>query len=264
MSWWSGRVVVALDGSGLQGAVLSRGFGRVEARVLDRVALGQDALVPSPTEPNLVRPEVVKAALDQLLEKLGRPARATLVLPLGVARMTLVDPPAGTDSRDYARFRLGPTLGFGSEEAIVDVLRLGSRVLGAAVRRTIVTDYEKLADDCGLGLERVDLMPFPALASAMRTPPAETVDVFLGDAMFAVTLRQAGELSAFHTRWRVPGDDADRIGRLVERVARSSSGAVAPRVTVLGEGSTAVAAALRRRGQPAEPGPEETLLGAAA
>jgi len=140
-------VIVALDGSSLQGAVLSRGFGRVEARVLDRVALGQEALVPSPTEPNLVRPDVVKAALDQLLEKLGRPAHATFVLPLGVARMTLLDPPAGTDPREYARFRLGPTLGFPPEEAIVDVLPLGSRVLGAAVRRLVVTDYEKLAED---------------------------------------------------------------------------------------------------------------------
>lgn len=257
-------MVVALDGLGLQGAVLSRGFGRVEVRALDRVALGQEALVPSPTEPNLVRPDVVKAALDQLLEKLGRPARATFVLPLGVARMTLLEPPAGTDPREYVRFRLGPTLGFPSEEAIVDVLPLGSRVLGAAVRRLVVADYEKLAEDCGLGLERVDLMPFPALASAGRTPPAVTVDVFLGDATFAVALRQAGELSAFHTRWRVPGDGADRIGRLVERVARSSSGAVAPRVTVFGEGSAAVAAALRLRGQTAEPGPEVTLLGAAA
>jgi hypothetical protein len=262
--WWRGRVVVALDGSGLRGAVLSRGITRVEARALDRVPLDLAALVPSPTEPNLVRPDAVQAALDQVLERLGRPARATFVLPLGVARMSLLDIPTGTDPRDYGRFRLGPTLGFPPDEAIVDVLSLGTRMLGAAVRRPIVTEYEKLAEDCGVGLDRVDLMPFPALASGRRELAAGRIDVFLGDAAFAVAHWQAGELSAFHTRWRGPGEGEDRIGRLVERLARSSSGAVAPRVMVVGEGSTAVAEALRLRGQPAEPGPEATLLGAAA
>jgi hypothetical protein len=256
--------VVALDGSGLRGAVLSRGITRVEARALDRVPLDLAALVPSPTEPNLVRPEAVKAALDQVLERLGRPARATFVLPLGVARMSLLDSTAGAEPRDYARFRLGPTLGYPPDEAIVDVLPFGTRTLGAAVRRAIVTEYEKLAEECGLGLERVDLMPLPALASGRRELAVARVDVFLGDAAFAVAHWQAGELSAFHTRWRGPGGGMDRIGRLVERLAHSSSGAIAPRVMVLGEGSAAVAEALRLRGHPAEPGPEVTLLGAAA
>jgi hypothetical protein len=263
MAWWSGRVVVAFDASSVQGAVLAPGFGRVEARVVERIPLGPETLVPSPTEPNLARRDAIGAGLRELLEKLGRPPKATLVLPLGVARLMALDPPPGTEPREYARFRLGPTLGFPAAEAIVDVLGVGSRVVAAAVRRGVVTDYETLAAECGLGLERVDLMPLPALEGRRREAAGARLDVFLGDAAFAVALRQAGELIAFHTRWRSPGDGGDRIARLVERLARQA-GAVGPRVIVLGEGGGAVAEALRLRGQAAEPGPEHALLGVAA
>ena len=110
------RTIVALDASGLSGAGFQRGLRRGEVGTAERVPLEAGALVPDPVETSLRNPVAVKAALVELLERLGRPARATLVLPMGVARFALLDPPAQTDARDFARFRLGPTLPFASKK----------------------------------------------------------------------------------------------------------------------------------------------------
>ena len=260
-----GRTIVALDASGLTGAAFPRGLRRGEVDKALRVPLATGALVPDPVETSLRQPTVVKAALTELLDGLGHPPRATLVLPLGLARFALLDPPPQTDARDFARFRLGPTLPFASEEAIVDVVPAGrSRILAAAVRREVVAGYEDLAASCGLGLERIDLMPLAAVA-ARRASLAASLDVILGDTAFSVCLHEQGELVAFHLRWRDPGAaDHGRIARALDLVTREHGAALAPRVLVLGEGSRDVADALVALGRPAQAGSEMAFLGAAA
>src|SRR5262245_16275228 len=83
MSWLGGRTVVALDASGLDGVNVGRGLRRGEVSAHERVPLALGALRPDPVETSLREPAVVQAALEELLERLGRPARATLVLPMG-------------------------------------------------------------------------------------------------------------------------------------------------------------------------------------
>ena len=266
MSWLGDRTMVALDASGLTGATLRRGLWRGDAANTERVPLESGALVPGPVETSLRNHAAVKSALAELLDRLGRPPKATLVLPMGLARFALLDPPSHTDARDFARFRLGPTLPFASEEAIVDVVPAGrSRVLAAAVRREVVAAYEDLAASCGLGLERIDLMPLCAVAALRASLAASALDVILGDTAFAVCRHEQGELLAFHLRWRDPGlADHGRIARALDLAARDHAGAVAPRVLVLGEGSPKVADALVALGLPAQAGSERAFLGAAA
>ena len=266
MSWLRGRTVVALDASGLTGATLLRGLRRSEAGAAERVPLEAGALVPGPVETSLRNPAAVEAALAELLARLGRPPRATLVLPLGVARFVLLDPPLQTEARDFARFRLGPTLPFAADEAIVDIVPAGrTQVLAAAVRREVVVAYEDLAASCGLGLERIDLMPLSAVASLRESKAASALDVILGDTAFAVCRHEQGELLAMHVRWRDRGAaDHGRIARALDLAARDHGGAVAPRVLVLGEGSRAVAEGLVALGRPAQAGSERAFLGAAA
>ena len=127
MSWLGGRTLVALDASGLTGAGLGRGFRRGEVGASVRVPLEPGALVPDPVETGLRDPAVVKAALADLLDRLGRHPRATLVLPMGLARFALLDPPPAPKAREFARFRLGPSLPFAAEEAIIDVVPAGRR-----------------------------------------------------------------------------------------------------------------------------------------
>jgi hypothetical protein len=266
MGLTSGRSVLALDASGLAGAAVKRTFRGAEVRSAERVSLEPGALVPSPTEPNLARPAAVKAALTELLDRLGRPARATVVLPLGLARLSLLDLPEGTEAREYARFRLAPGLPFPLEEALVDVVPAGgARVLAAAVRRQVVAGYEELLAGCGVEVERVDLMPLAAVTARRRERRPAGIDVFLGDVAFAVAFHEGGALRAFRSRWRGRGaDELVRIGRTLESALRAHSGPVTPRVLVFGPASHEIAAGLSSEGLAASPGPEDTLLGAAA
>ena len=266
MSWLGGRTLVALDASGLTGAGIGRGFRRGEVGASVRVPLEPGALVPDPVETGLRNPAAVEAALADLLDRLGRPPRATLVLPMGLARFALLDPPPGTEARDFARFRLGPSLPFAAEEAIIDVVPAGrSRVLAAAVRREVVAAYEDLAAATGLALERIDLMPLGALAARRASLASHAIDVILGDVAFAVCLHDQGEVGAFHQRWRDPGvRDHDRIARALALVARDDPGGPGSRVLVLGEGCREVAEGLSALGRPAQAGSEMAFLGAAA
>lgn len=266
MSLLGGRTLVAFDRSGLLGVVLERSLRGLHVRSHERIPLEAGALEPSPTEVNPRQPGLVRAALQELASRLGGPSRITLVLPLGLARMALLDPPAGTAARDFAHFRLGPTLPFPADEAIVDTLSAGgARVVGAAVRREVVAGYEELAAACGLLVERVDIAPFPAIVARLQDKPAAAVDVFLGDAAFAVAAHTDGRLLALYTRFRAAGSgEARRIARVVETAARVLPGPVAPRVLVLGTSSQDVAGGLAGLGQLASSGPELALVGAAA
>jgi len=266
MSLLGGRTLVALDRSGLLGVVLERTLRGRKARARERVPLHEGALEPSPGETNLQQPEPVRAALRELSLRLGRPSRVTLVLPVGLARMAVFDVPDGTEPRDFVRFRLGPTLPFPAKEAVFDTLgKAGGRVVGASVRRSVVAEYEDLAAACGLGLERVDIAPLPALALRLDEAPAAAVDVFLGDVCFAVVAHALGQVLALHTRFRTTGKhEAERITRVVESARRALPGPVAPRVLVLGTASEEVANHLASVGQPASSGPELLLVGAAA
>jgi hypothetical protein len=123
-------------------------------------------------EPNLAGPDQVRAALRDLRRALEDPdGRAILVLPSGVARTALLDPPADTAAQKYAQFRLSQGLPYPAAEALVDVVALGrGRFLGAAVRRSIVAEYEEAAAAAGWVQERLDLAPL-AVGRLLRRPP---------------------------------------------------------------------------------------------
>lgn len=267
MGFFGARTSVSLDASRLSGTTSPRALGGGEPGAALRVALEAGALLPSATDLNLARPSAVKAALQELLGLLGRPPRVVAVLPLGIARLSLLEPPAGTDPRGYARFRLGPGLPFPADEAIVDAVSVGEgRVLAGAVRRLVVAEYEDLFAACGTTAERVDLAPLAAIEARRREGTAPSLDLFLGDVAFAIALHDVGALRSFHCRRRDPGGrgDLDRLARALTAVARAEAGAVAPRVLVFGEGSSEVVTGLQGRGFQASSGPPGTLLGSAA
>ena len=228
--------------------------------------LGAGALLPSPTEPNLLKPVEVSTALSDLLHRLGRPARVVVVLPLGTGRLSLLQPPAGTDPREFARFRLGPSLPFPADEAIFDTVPAGAgRVLAGAVRRAVVAEYEELLASCGAQVERVDLLPLAAVAARRRAGSAAALDLFLGDVAFALALHEAGEVRGFRCRWRDRGPaDLDRIAETLQAAARAEGGGLVPRIVVFGEESASAVAGLQARGLAASSGSEGALLGAAA
>jgi len=214
---------VAFDAGSVSVATLLKGPGRRRVKGFVRVALEPGALVPSPAGPNVVRRDEVKEALTGALGDLAPGGgKVTLFLPDGLARLAVVVPPSGADPRDYLRFRLASSLPWPASDAIVDLLPAGrGRVVGAAVRRATVAQYEQLAAFAGLTVERVHLAPLAALGSLLGRGGRSGVHAILGDAAVCLAVIRSGDLAAFRSRRRDPSDgEAERLLAEASRAAR--------------------------------------------
>ena len=238
------RLYLGLDASAVTAAALGEGLGGRRVRAFARVPLDQGALAPSPSGPNLPRGDETRAAVRRAVGDLGG-GRVTLVLPDGIARVALVELPQGADPRDYVLFRLAASLPFPATEAIVDVLPAGGRlVVGAAVRRATVAEYEQSASGAGLEVDRVHLAPLVALAGLMRAGARDAVHVVLGDVALCLASFRGGGPAALRNRRR--DRSAGEASWLLEEASRAAAAAgdgVGPVRLVL---SGAGAAGLRR------------------
>lgn len=216
------RLFVALDALAVCVAAVRGGLGGRRLEGFARVPLSPGALVPSPSGPNLQRPEEVRDALGRALDAAGRPSSsATLVLPDGIGRLALLALPAQADAREFVRFRLAGSLPFPAAEAIVDVLPAGGgQVVGAAVRRGTVAEYEQAAAALGLATERVHLAPLVALGALMRAASREAVEVMLGDTTACFAVLRGGAIVALRHRRR--DTTSGEGGRLVEEAERAA------------------------------------------
>jgi hypothetical protein len=238
------RLYLAFDASGVTVAEVAEGVRGRRTRGFARVPLEPGALAPSPSGTNLLRVEAVREAVRRALDGLsGR--KVTLVLPDGLARVVLVEPPAGADPADFVRFRLAASLPWPAEEAIVDALPAGrGRVVGAAVRRAAVAEYEQVAAAAGLEAERAHLAPLLALEGLVRSGVHDEVHAVLGDVALCLASFEGNALATLRNRRRdrSPGE----AWRLREEAARASAGpgngARVPRLVVSGTD----AASLRR------------------
>jgi hypothetical protein len=218
----SNRLYVAFDARGVDVAAFGRRQGRTRVQAFSHTALEPGTLVPSPSGTNLVRGDEVRDALARALDELGPPgARAMLVLPDGIARLALVDVPPGADARDYVRFRLAASLPWPAAEALVEALPVGRRrVVGAAVRRATVAQYEQLAAAAGLSPERVHLAPLMALSALARGAVADGVHAVLGDvALCLAFIRDGGIVSVRNRRRDGVGEEARWLLDEVRRTA---------------------------------------------
>jgi hypothetical protein len=250
------RLYLGLDASAVTAAALGEGLGGRHARGFARVPLEPGVLSPSPSGPNLPRGDEVRGAIRRVVEGLGG-GRVTLVLPDGVARVALVELPDGADPRDYVLFRLAASLPFAAAEAIVDALPAGGRrVVGAAVRRAIVAEYEQAAVGAGLEVERVHLAPLVALAGLMRAGARDAVHAVLGDVALCLAAFRDGAPAALRNRRRDrSAGEASRLREEASRAASAGDGANPVRLVVSGAGAT------RLRGELGEEGAGRGLEG---
>lgn len=247
------RLVIALDAGSVQGARLASGIRGRELRGLARRTLASGALSPAALERNVLRAEEVREAMRAVATELGAIDRPTiLVLPDGVARSLVIDVPAGTDAREYARFRLSGQLPYPASEASVEVMSVGGRrFLAAAVRRDIVAEYEELATASGLHQERLDWAPMAALGELRRRGGIEPrIEVVLGEAAFSMALVANGTTVVFRGRRRDPGpDEAERLSLELAHTAQlGGAGETATSVRVVGPGAHRLADAWHAQG----------------
>ena len=260
------RLLVAFDAGSVSGATVRRTLGGWRVRRFARAPLPEGALTPAPLEANVVQTEAVHEALARVAQGLDAAGfAATLVLPAGLSRILLLQPPRGVDVQEFARFRLAASLPYAASEAVVDVLPTGAgRILAAAVRRRIVEEYEAAAAAAGLARGRVDLAPFAALQALLRDAPGRgaAVDVILGDVATDLAASAQGTLRLYRSRRRDPGpDEAERLRAEVERTAVLAGDGAAPLVRVVGTGARTLIGHLLEAGVRAEAGWSTAVAG---
>lgn len=207
-----------------------------------RGALEPGALVPSPAGTNVARRDDVRDVLAGLLgDKVPAGGTATLVLPDGIARMVVAEPPTGAEPRDYLRFRMASSLPWAASDAIVDVLPVGrGRVVGVAVRRATVAQYEQLAISAGLTVERVHLAPLVALRGLLGRGGRGSVHAILGDVAVCLALIWEGGVAALRSRRRdASAGEGARLLAEAARTVRQAGDRVDPSsLTLSGAGAT--------------------------
>jgi hypothetical protein len=205
----------------------------------------------------VARKDEVRETLAGLLAELapGR-GRATLVLPDGIARLAVARPPAGAEVRDYLRFRMASSLPWPASEAIVDLLPVGGgEVVGAAVRRATVMEYEQLAVSSGLTVEHVHLAPLLALEGLLKRR-GSGVHAILGDAALCLVVTRDGRLASLRSRRRdaSDGEGAWLLGEAARAAREAQNGLDPSRLSLAGSG----AGRLRDELGPAAAFPDET------
>jgi Tfp pilus assembly PilM family ATPase len=247
------KVMVAFDMRGVKAAVVSGGprGGQIVAEAERPLPAG--ALVPGPFEDNVREPGAVCEALTSIRRELGTDLRrASLLLPEGVARLQLLQPPDGVPPLEFARFRLAQALPYAAGEALVDGLAAPPRgFLAAAVRRSVVRSYEAVAADAGLQQDRVELHAFVALEPLLRQPEqlGTQLVAVLGETAFSLCCFDAGRLVLVRQRRRDDdGGDQARLRDEITRTGIAAVGARVARVLAFGAGSSQLAAALRTDG----------------
>jgi hypothetical protein len=196
------RTYLAVDASCVTAAEVVESVKGQRLRTLAHEPLPQGAVLPGPLSPNLAGTDAVRAAIERVLRSVSR-ARVTLVLPDGVARIALVEPPRGVLARDYLRYRLAASLPWPAAEGVFDTLDAGSgRVVGAAVRRATVAEYEQAASASGANVEQVHLAPLLGLAGLLRERRGDEAHALLGDVAMCLAFVREGGILALRSRRR--------------------------------------------------------------
>jgi hypothetical protein len=228
------RLYVGFDASSVSAAVVGAGASGGRLRSFHRAAVGPAAVAPSPSATNLAEEEVREAIRRSIEGTAPAASRAVLVLPDGVARIMLFDLPRGARAREFVRFRVASSLPWLASETIVDVLPAGrGRVVGAAVGRATVAEYERAARGAGLEVDRVHLAPLLSLAGLLRARKArDGVHVVLGDVALCFCCFRHGELVGVRSRRRdlSPGEAARLLDEASRVAALSGDGHALPRI----------------------------------
>ena len=171
---------------------------RIAAHVVE--PLPEAALVPSLTEHNVRDQGAVAAAVDRVVERLGRPQRVGLLIPDFAVKVSVVRfeqvPTRQHDLDEIIRWQVGKTAPFDLDGAQVGYVAGGRGPEGqefvvTLARRDIVREYEELCAEAGALAGVVDIAAFNvinAVVAGSGTLEADwlLVNVSSGGAAIAV------------------------------------------------------------------------------
>jgi len=241
LAWPWRRPRIALGFSSRMLLALRAGTG---ARAIRR-DVPPGLLVPNAVALNIhsVR-EVARLASGMVDELSGRGATAAVILPDLAVVSALIPASRGGAERDLGSV-LAPRLGFPASEARSDFWKGGKgEVLGAAVRESVVRQYEQVVEaaECRIGwVDGASLVRVPSWAEASKADPGVTVvrALLYGD-HYMLALFREGELRDVRTRLR-SGDDVDAVAVEIRRLPAIYGVPALGAVTLSGEGASACA-----------------------
>ena len=136
------------------------GHGRLNLDESATEALPGGAVVPSPIETNIPRPEVVRGALRHVLTRVPpRGQEVALLVPDPVVRVFILPfekfPRRAEEAVPLLRWRLKKSVPFDVEETVVSAMRQSGRdgsleVVAALGRQKILREYESIVEGVGM------------------------------------------------------------------------------------------------------------------
>jgi type IV pilus assembly protein PilM len=151
--------------------------------------LPDGALVSSLTAANIVDRAAVAAALDRVLERIGRPKRVALVVPDPVAKVSLVRfervASRAKELDELIRWQVRKTAPFPIEEAQISYVAgqqtaEGHEFVVTLARRDVIEGYEQVCAGAGVHAGIVDLATFNVVNAVLAgTPTAPAGDWLL-------------------------------------------------------------------------------------
>lgn len=242
---------VAVDRDGVSAGAIRSGVAGSRLKSLAFTPLAPGVVDPRPFEANVSAPDVLSRVVATAVSSAGlEGAEATLVLSDAVARTALLQPPRDVKTDAYARYRMSQGLPYPPSEAVIGTFPLSAgAVVAAAIRRSVVSEYESVLAAARVAIASVEMATFVALPGLRDTPAGEGshVDIVLGDAAVTFLGSDATGVRAFRTRRRSGDPDTDWLCAEVERTTAPFS-AERPWVRVVGRGAIALVDALKGRG----------------
>ncbi len=179
---------VEILGNRISGAVVEDRNGRPVVSAHATELLPEQALVPALNAVNVRDRVTVSAALDRVLERLGRPKRIGLVLADPVAKVSLVKlqqvPARAQDLDQVIRWQVKKTAPFSIDDAQVGYVAGmraddGQEFIVTLARRDVIAEYEGLCSAAGAHAGIVDISTFNVVNTAVAASAAPAGDWLL-------------------------------------------------------------------------------------
>jgi Tfp pilus assembly PilM family ATPase len=153
--------------------------------------LTEGALAPSLTADNVHDRPMIVAAVNRVLERVGRPRRIGLVIPDPVAKVSLVRfervPERASDLDQLIRWQVRKSAPFAIEDAQVSYVpgamtAEGQEFIVSLARRAVIEEYESLCAPAGAQVGLVDLSTFNVINAALAGTGAPVGEPWIGAA----------------------------------------------------------------------------------
>lgn len=153
-------------------------------------ALPDNAVQPSLTGVNIANAGLVADALRSAISKAGlrTPSRASLVVPDGIARVSLLPfdqlPARATDLEQLIRWQLKKSMPFPLDDAqvshfVASTNGAANSIAAVVARRDVIAQYEAVTSAVGIQAGIVDLASFNVMNSVMASNVSSAGDALL-------------------------------------------------------------------------------------